>query len=43
MAPLRLALGGDLMGPHLFDIMELIGRQECLDRIRFAVKQLGER
>ncbi len=43
MAPLRLALVGDLMGPHLFDIMELIGRQECLDRIRFAVKQLGER
>ena len=41
MAPLRLALVGDLMGPHLFDIMELLGRQNCLERIGYAIRHLG--
>ncbi|HMB62812.1 MAG TPA: glutamate--tRNA ligase [Eudoraea sp.] len=40
MPPLRLALVGDLKGPHLFDIMELIGRTESVRRIRQAISQL---
>ncbi|WP_299533660.1 glutamate--tRNA ligase [Ulvibacterium sp.] len=40
MAPLRLALVGDLKGPHLFDIMELIGKVETADRIQHAISSL---
>ncbi len=41
LAPLRLVLVGDLMGPHLFDVMEVLGKQECLDRIRYAIRQFN--
>ncbi|MFL9845161.1 glutamate--tRNA ligase, partial [Flavobacterium rhizosphaerae] len=41
MAPLRLSLVGELSGPHLFDIIELIGKQETIDRINKAVDILG--
>ncbi|WP_417935064.1 hypothetical protein [Flagellimonas lutaonensis] len=27
---------GDMKGPHLFDIMVLLGRDECLERIENA-------
>ena len=40
MAPLRLALVGDLKGPHLFDILELLGREESISRINKAVAAL---
>jgi glutamyl-tRNA synthetase len=40
MAPLRLALVGGLKGPHIFDIMALLGKQECRARIQFALEQL---
>ncbi|MEY8020389.1 glutamate--tRNA ligase [Muriicola sp. SD30] len=40
MAPLRLVIVGGLKGPHLFDILALIGREESLARIEFAVEQL---
>lgn len=40
MPPLRLALVGDLKGPHLFDIMELIGKTESVRRIRTAISKL---
>ncbi len=40
MPPLRLSVVGDLKGPHLFDIMALIGQQECLKRIRNAISVL---
>jgi glutamyl-tRNA synthetase len=33
MAPLRLLLVGSAMGPHLFDIMEMIGKDETIRRI----------
>jgi glutamyl-tRNA synthetase len=33
MAPLRLLLVGSGMGPHLFDIMEMIGKDETIRRI----------
>ncbi|WP_430964899.1 glutamate--tRNA ligase [Spongiimicrobium sp. 2-473A-2-J] len=40
MAPLRLALVGDLKGPHVFDILELLGQTESVARIKRAVAQL---
>ena len=40
MAPLRLAMVGDLKGPHLFDIMALVGKKETLKRINIAVEKL---
>ena len=40
MAPLRLALVGDLKGPHLFDILELLGKTESISRIKRAIAQL---
>jgi glutamyl-tRNA synthetase len=33
MNPLRLSIVGALRGPHLFDIMEIIGKKESLERI----------
>ncbi|MGI9551340.1 MAG: glutamate--tRNA ligase [Aurantibacter sp.] len=41
MAPLRLIIVGDLKGPHLFDIMALIGKDESIGRIRSAIDTLG--
>ncbi|UMY66364.1 glutamate--tRNA ligase [Flavobacterium sp. HJ-32-4] len=37
MQPFRLSLVGALKGPHLFDIAEVIGKEETLRRIRAAV------
>jgi len=37
MAPLRLVIVGDLKGPHLFDIMGLIGKDESIARIQNAI------
>ncbi len=41
MPPLRLVIVGDMKGPHLFDIMSLLGKKECLSRIDAAIKALG--
>ncbi len=41
MAPLRIAIVGGLRGPHLFDIIEQIGKQETISRLEHAVKILG--
>ena len=41
MPPLRLVIVGDLKGPHLFDIMALLGQSESVDRINSAVNKLG--
>ena len=41
MGPLRLVIVGDLKGPHLFDILEMLGKAECLQRIEKGVKVLG--
>jgi len=41
MAPLRLAIVGDLKGPDLFEIMALVGKESCLARIERAIVQLG--
>jgi glutamyl-tRNA synthetase len=40
MQPLRLSLVGALKGPHLFDIIELIGKAETSSRIEKAIATL---
>lgn len=40
MQPLRLSLVGKMMGPHLFDIIEMIGKNETINRIEKAIKTL---
>lgn len=40
MNPLRLAIVGAAKGPHCFDILELIGKDEMLRRIEKALKEL---
>ncbi len=40
MPPLRLVIVGDLKGPHLFDIMALIGKEETISRLRKALATL---
>lgn len=39
MQPFRLSLVGAMKGPHLFDIAEMIGKQETIDRIEKAIAQ----
>lgn len=41
MPPLRLLLVGSLQGPHLFDIIELLGQAETLRRISDGIKTLN--
>jgi glutamyl-tRNA synthetase len=38
MQPLRLSLVGALKGPHLFDIMAMIGKKETIKRIKNAIE-----
>lgn len=40
MPPLRLVLVGDMKGPHIFDVMDMIGQQESISRIRKAITTL---
>jgi glutamyl-tRNA synthetase len=40
MQPLRLSLVGALKGPHLFDIIEIIGKEETVQRLKNAIKNL---
>jgi glutamyl-tRNA synthetase len=39
-APLRLLIVGSGMGPHLFDILEMIGKEESIRRISIGMKKL---
>ncbi|WP_419213198.1 glutamate--tRNA ligase [Maribacter sp. X9] len=41
MPPLRLFLVGEMKGPHIFDIMAMIGKEESIARIRTALERLG--
>ncbi|HET8735667.1 MAG TPA: glutamate--tRNA ligase [Pricia sp.] len=41
MPPLRLVIVGDMKGPHLFDIMGLIGKEESIGRIQKALRMLS--
>ena len=40
MPPLRLVIVGDLKGPDLFVTMELLGKEECVNRIHRAIQVL---
>jgi len=40
--PTRLALSGMTKGPSLFEMMELLGREECTSRIDRAIKYLDK-
>jgi glutamyl-tRNA synthetase len=40
MQPFRLSLVGALKGPHLFDIAEMIGKQETIKRLEKAIKSI---
>ncbi|MTG96538.1 MULTISPECIES: glutamate--tRNA ligase [Myroides] len=39
MQPLRLSLVGAVKGPDLFDIIEMIGKDETVDRIKLAIQR----
>ena len=41
MQPLRLAMVGDMKGPHLFDIIEMIGKEESIIRIHKIINTLS--
>ncbi|MEL4307053.1 glutamate--tRNA ligase [Joostella sp. CR20] len=41
MPPLRLALVGEMKGPHVFDIIALIGKEETVNRLQKATQVLG--
>jgi len=40
MQPFRMSLVGALKGPHLFDIVEIIGKEETIKRIEKAIATL---
>ena len=40
MQPFRLSLVGALKGPHLFDIIEVIGKEETIKRLEKAIASL---
>ena len=40
MQPFRLSLVGAMKGPHLFDIVELIGKEESIKRLEKAIATL---
>ncbi|MDE3742190.1 glutamate--tRNA ligase [Maribacter polysaccharolyticus] len=39
MPPLRLVIVGAMKGPHIFDILELIGKEESITRIKTALTE----
>ena len=41
MQPLRLSLVGAMKGPHIFDIIEMIGKEETLHRIKKTITELS--
>ncbi|MCQ2973649.1 MAG: glutamate--tRNA ligase [Bacteroidales bacterium] len=38
--PMRLALAGECKGPHIFDILEQLGKQESIKRIEDGIKNI---
>ncbi|MDX1760092.1 MAG: glutamate--tRNA ligase, partial [Arenibacter algicola] len=40
MPPLRLVIVGEMKGPHIFDIMALIGKTDSINRIKTAITVL---
>ena len=42
MNPFRLAIVGQMKGPHMFDLTQLIGKEETLNRLKFALSILPQ-
>ncbi|MDL2243251.1 glutamate--tRNA ligase, partial [Bacteroidales bacterium OttesenSCG-928-J19] len=42
MNAFRLALVGESKGPHIFDITEMLGKDETIDRIRKAISDISK-
>ena len=40
MKPVRLGLCGNLQGPSLFDIMELLGKEVVINRLNYIIKEI---
>ncbi len=40
-APVRVAITGRTVGPPLFESMEILGRDECVRRVSYAMQRLG--
>ena len=40
MNPFRVAIVGAAKGPHMFDIIEVIGKEETLRRLKKALETL---
>lgn len=40
MNPFRLAMVGAGKGPHMFDIIEILGKEETLSRMNFAIENI---
>jgi glutamyl-tRNA synthetase len=38
--PIRMAITGQAVSPPLFETMEIVGRQRCLERLQAAVDAL---
>jgi len=43
MNAFRIIVVGELKGPHLFDIIALIGQEETLNRLARGLHELGEK
>ena len=41
MNAFRLAVVGECKGPHMFDITELLGKDETIRRINLAVERIN--
>jgi len=41
MQPLRMAVTGEAGGPELVDVLELIGKEEVVKRLKTAVETLA--
>ena len=42
MMPLRLALVGELRGPDVPEIMEIIGKEETIERIQRLIEKQSQ-
>ena len=42
MNAFRLAIVGESKGPHMFDITEVIGKEETIERLNRAVENIGK-
>ena len=41
MMPLRLAMVGEMKGPDMHEIMAVLGKEEVLSRLTYALKTIA--